>query len=314
MSTAAETHDDHHDGHQDPYHLAHHFDTPQQQFDAGKLGIWLFLTTEILLFSGLFCAYAVYRANHPEVFEFAHLYLNKPLGAINTVVLLFSSLTMAWGVRAAQLGQKNLLVGLLALTILCGFGFLGIKFVEYRVKFQNGELWGPHYNPKEMPGAAKDEDDRAKEDRQREAERKKHEEAITVAALTNTVATAPAGYHYDQSKYAPASSDNVDFASISPEWVRQQGSDTKPPGSIAETWHGDPPVNAQLFFSIYFVMTGLHGLHVIAGMICIAWILIRATKGEFGPHYFNPVDFVGLYWHIVDLIWIFLFPLLYLIT
>src|SRR5579862_7564183 len=97
-------HDDHE--HEHPKFLAHHFDTPQQQFDAGKLGIWLFLTTEILLFSGLFCAYSVYRANHPEIFEYAHLYLNKNLGAINTVVLLFSSLTMAWGVRAAQLGQK----------------------------------------------------------------------------------------------------------------------------------------------------------------------------------------------------------------
>ena len=79
--------------------LAHHFDSQTQQFDAGKLGIWLFLVTEILFFSGLFVAYAVYRSNHPEVFLYAHQFLDKTLGAVNTVVLLFSSLTMAWGVR-----------------------------------------------------------------------------------------------------------------------------------------------------------------------------------------------------------------------
>ena len=83
-------------------HLQHHFDTPEQQFDAGKLGIWLFLATEILLFGGLFCAYAIYRANHPEIFVYAHQFLDKILGGTNTVILLCSSLTMAWAVRAAQ--------------------------------------------------------------------------------------------------------------------------------------------------------------------------------------------------------------------
>src|SRR5439155_20827230 len=93
--------DDHGHGSDHPKFLAHHFETPQQQFDSGKLGVWLFLTTEILLFSGLFCAYAVYRANHPEIYRFAHLYLNKWLGALNTIVLIFSSFTMAWAVRAS---------------------------------------------------------------------------------------------------------------------------------------------------------------------------------------------------------------------
>ncbi len=76
----------------------------------------------------------------------------------------------------------------------------------------------------------------------------------------------------------------------------------------------DEPYNAQIFFGIYFLMTGLHGIHVLAGMALIFWCLLRAKRGDFGPDYFAPVDFVGLYWHIVDLIWIFLFPLLYLIT
>ena len=89
-------------------HLAHHFDTPAQQFSSAKLGMWLFLATEILLFGGLFCAYAVYRSNHPEIFIYAHRYLDRNLGAVNTAILLASSFTMAWAVRAAQLGRAAL--------------------------------------------------------------------------------------------------------------------------------------------------------------------------------------------------------------
>jgi cytochrome c oxidase subunit 3 len=74
------------------------------------------------------------------------------------------------------------------------------------------------------------------------------------------------------------------------------------------------PANAHLFFGVYFCMTGLHGLHVLAGMFVIAWLFSRAAAGEFGPHYFTPVDLGGPYWHVVDVIWIFLFPLLYLIA
>ncbi len=123
-ATAAGEHHDH--GHAHPPHLAHHFDTPQQQFESGKLGMWVFLATEILMFGGLFCAYSVYRANHPEIFEYAHHFLDRKWGAINTVVLLVSSFTMAWGVRAAQLGQKSLLVGLMAVTLLGGVAFMVI--------------------------------------------------------------------------------------------------------------------------------------------------------------------------------------------
>ena len=103
----AHAHEDHH-----PF-MQHHWETPAQQFEAGKLGMWLFLATEILLFGGLFCGYAVYRAKHPEVFIYAHQFLDKTLGGVNTLVLICSSLTMAWAVRAAQLGNRRLLVNLL---------------------------------------------------------------------------------------------------------------------------------------------------------------------------------------------------------
>ena len=102
-------HDDQH-GHADHHapFQAHHFDTMEQQFQAGKLGMWIFLVTEILLFGGLFCAYAAYRANHPQIFVYAaEEFLDKTLGAINTAVLIFSSFTMAWGVRCAQLNRQR---------------------------------------------------------------------------------------------------------------------------------------------------------------------------------------------------------------
>ena len=125
--TEVAAHTDGHDhGHHDhPAWLAHHFDDAEQQFDSGKLGMWLFLVTEILFFSGMFCAYVLYRNRNPEVFEFCSAFLNEKLGAINTGVLLFSSLTMAWAVRASQLKQHKLLVGMLGATLGCAAIFLG---------------------------------------------------------------------------------------------------------------------------------------------------------------------------------------------
>ena len=118
MTSHAETH-------HDP-HLAHHFENPGQQYQSARLGMWVFLVTEILFFGGLFCAYAVYRANHPEIFIFGHHFLDKNLGALNTVVLICSSLTIAWAVRAAQLKQIRILQLMLVLTLLCAVTFLGV--------------------------------------------------------------------------------------------------------------------------------------------------------------------------------------------
>lgn len=216
-------------------HLAHHFSSLAQQEEASKLGMWIFLVTEVLFFGGLFCAYAVYRGNHPEVFAYAHHYLDRTLGAVNTCVLIFSSLTMAWAVRCAALGQKRGLSVCLALTIACAFGFLGIKYVEYHHKWEDGLLWGASFHP-------------------------------------------------------------VDHA---------HGGESK---------DADPaPRLVPVFFSIYFCMTGLHGLHVIIGIGLLVWLLVGSLRGRYDREYFTPVDLVGLYWHLVDLIWIFLFPLLYLI-
>ncbi len=276
------TNDKTRDGH-DP-HLAHHFDTPKQQAESSKLGMWLFLSTEILLFGGLFCAYAVYRANHPEIFIYAHQFLDKNLGGLNTLVLITSSFTMAWAVRAAQLGRTKRLVILLTITLLCACGFLGVKAIEYEHKWKHGLLWGKYYDPASNHPAQVHEEPSRELNRDEIGDDDEHVgEANPDLPLLPPAALEPGG-----------------LADPLRQPDGHQGMQTE-------------PRNVQLFFGVYFVMTGLHGLHVIAGMIAIGWILLRARREEFGPGYFAPVDSVGLYWHLVDLIWIYLFPLLYLI-
>ena len=272
--------DSHHGHHHDP-HLAHHFDSTEQQFEADKLGMWIFLVTEILFFSGLFCAYAVYRANHPEIFEYAHIFLNRTLGAVNTVVLLFSSLTMAWAVRCAQLSQPRGLKVCLILTLLCAFGFLGIKYVEYKNKWEEGLLWGARFHPTEEAlahvagGAHADPGDHSPA---RHKDAAKHGEAHKIAEAPK--AAEPAAAHAEAPKHGA----------------------------------GMPqPEHVSIFFGIYFCMTGLHGIHILVGIGLISWLLVRSYRGEFTDGYYTPVDLIGLYWHIVDLVWIYLFPLLYLI-
>jgi cytochrome c oxidase subunit 3 len=293
--------DGQHAHHHDP-HLAHHFDTPDQQYTSGKLGMWMFLGTEVLMFGGLFCAYAVYRHNHPEVFEYAHQFLDKNLGALNTLILITSSLTMAWGVRAAQMGKKSLLVALLALTILGGAGFMVVKSVEYTTKWRHHLFIGSENN---FYGDAADST-------RKEAVTKLEEEEL--GAKENAEAKVPT------TKVEP---DVIDPNAGTPDAATISAPNITPAG-LAEKDAGAEKLQYKelnkhdrhrvyTFFAVYFLMTGLHGIHVLVGMGLITWILVRAMKGEFGPTYFTPVDLVGLYWHLVDLIWIFLFPLLYLI-
>jgi cytochrome c oxidase subunit 3 len=237
---------DHHDN-----NLAHHFDDMEQQFDANKFGMWVFLLTEILFFSGLFVAYAVYRNNHPDVFQYASQFLDTNLGAINTAVLLLSSFTAAWAVRAAQKGQRSLVTQLLGITVLCAVGFMGIKYVEYSHKIHEGLLWGGAENSLFQVDMA-----------DVPAELKEH------------------GDHFESAQ------------ELDPEFRRQVG----------------------IFFGVYFCLTGLHGIHVMLGIFMMLWLIRRNQRGDFTPQKYDAVDCGALYWHLVDLIWIFLFPLLYLIS
>jgi cytochrome c oxidase subunit 3 len=252
-SQATADHDrEHHGTGHDPS-VAHHFESAEQQFAAGKLGMWLFLGSELLFFSGLFVAYAIYRSSHPEIFIEGHKHLSVAMGTLNTIVLLLSSLTMAWAVRCAQLNQQRGLVNCLIATLVCATFFMGVKSVEYYQKWSHGYLWAGSYDPQEH------------------------------------------GYKSHGGDMAHSSDPPADATT----------------SATTTTQNASPPHG--VFFSIYFAMTGIHALHIFAGMGAIGWLIQRARRGEFHSRYFGPVDYVGLYWHLVDLIWIYLFPMLYLI-
>ena len=253
--------ENHDDGAVSP-HLAHHFDSPRQQYDAARMGMWIFLMTEVLFFGGLFCAYAVFRASHPEIFVDGHHFLDKPLGAANTVVLIFSSLTMALAVRAAQLDRRRELIGLLTATLLGGLVFLGVKSVEYKHKWDH----------QMVPGQAK----------------------IAGWFSQEQAVESRKGFHPDEAYLR--------------EHFAAEGEQ-----ELSATEYSKRAEHLGTFMSVYFSLTALHALHVIAGLGVIAWVLVGAVRKRYGSRYFTPVDMVGLYWHLVDMIWIYLFPLLYLI-
>ncbi len=205
--------------------LRHHFDTPEQQLESSTLGMWVFLLTEIMFFGGMFLAYTIYRGMYHDAFASTSQYMNVPLGATNTGVLITSSLTMALAVRSAQLGRKKALIVFLVLTVVLGAVFLGIKGVEYH------EKWVEHH----VPGPA---------------------------------------FAYTPARFA------------------------RP---------------AQILFFLYFAMTGMHALHMVVGVGLLSTLLVMAARNRFSKAWYTPVELIGLYWHFVDIVWIFLFPLLYLI-
>lgn len=341
-----------HDHHEHPSWLAHHFDDAEQQFDAGKMGMWLFLVTEVLFFSGMFCAYALYRNRNPEVFEFCSTFLNEKLGAINTGVLLFSSLTMAWAVRSSQLKETKTLIGMLGATLGCAAIFLGVKAVEYSHKWALGLFPGKFY-VSQIAGAPHSDVPylwylsivplvflvcfvlyyvygivAASKFHLRVAG------PLVIAALCffggvglGLILEAEEG-HGDA--HATASHDNHAHEVTSDHSHEQPSvpavdllsSNSGPLNDVAttpaESNTPDSTVNqkgmAGLFFSIYYCMTGVHAIHILGGMLVITWLIVKAANLEFHSKYYGPVDNVGLYWHLVDFIWIFLFPLLYLIT
>lgn len=308
---------EHHDA-----HLAHHFDTPEQQFTSAKLGMWVFLGTEILMFGGLFCAYSIFRHNHPDVFKFAaEGYLSTPLGTLNTLILISSSFTMAWGVRAAQLNQRTKLVVCLILTLLGAAGFLVVKGIEYHAKWDE-HVWVGFWNMYNADNAQFSKiTDTTPGGGAAGA-------SMTAPKPTDlTPVTTDANSSKDTSIVRPRYGGPADSV-VQPPTLKgapymvnsyQAEEGNEPPGGhedLSVRYHHLSPADqwrVNVFFSCYFLMTGLHGIHVLVGMSLITWILIRAIRKEFSSEYFTPVDLVGLYWHLVDLIWIFLFPLLYLI-
>ena len=330
----AQPHDSHHGGHDHSEYpfLRHHFETPAQQFDSGKLGMWLFLATEVLFFGGLFVWYVVLRSQHPEIFSYAAQYLNTLLGGINTCVLILSSLTMALAVRFAQTNKKGPLVLCLILTFMGAVGFLVIKWFEYSHKFHENLRWGEYfYQPVEHHG---DGDHGMAVDHGGDGAGERHPvlnfaldqapaaspaaadaaaPASAGAAGSTGVSTGPGVPAVEPSAIAPAAAGPAGVnASVKPiEFVDIVHGPHIPDGKHLDDTNLPP--NTHLFFGVYFMMTGLHAVHVIVGMIVLGWLTIGAMRGRFNSKYYTPVDLGGLYWHIVDLVWIFLFPLFYII-
>jgi cytochrome c oxidase subunit 3 len=225
--------------------LQHHFENMEQQREAGTLGMWVFLVTEIMFFGGLFLAYTLYRYEYPAAFASASNHLNIWLGGINTVVLIFSSFTMAMAVYSTQMGRQRNSIICLLLTIVLGLAFLGIKAVEYKDKYTDNLIPGQL-----IPG-----------------------------------------HPFKPEVAKPGDTDEHKLHLVDGATVR----------------------NVELFYWIYFAMTGMHALHMIIGVGLLGVLTIMAWRGRFSPEYHAPVEISGLYWHFVDIVWIFLFPLLYLL-
>ena len=330
----------HADNHSHHRFQAHHFDTAEQQFQAGKLAMWLFLATEVLFFSAMFCAYAVYRSGHPEVFEKAAEFLNPYLGAANTIVLLASSLSVAWAVRCVQKGnQKGLLANLL-FTLACAGCFLGVKSVEYAIKFKEGLFWRGDfsYSASAHPDLTKTHEHLqtlglaligiavvwvALSFLVKSAGKKWAAYAFAVTFL-GAGAGALVGnvYTMEQERLELAKHDSHAAAEHEEhgEHAESTEAETEAEATAAPAAEEDPLAYGGqgsnfvgVFFSIYYAMTGVHAIHILAGIGVFIWIVSRAGRGHFEPEYYGPVEYSGLYWHLVDLIWIYLFPLLYLI-
>ena len=295
------------DAHEHPDFLRHHFNTPKQQFEAGKLGMWLFLATEVLLFGGLFVGYSVWRGNHPEMFKAGSVFLSTKLGAVNTAVLILSSITMAAAVTMAQRNKRGPLILLLSLTIAGAVTFLVVKYFEYTHKFHLGIYPGLKFYEKP-----------AEDSHTLSGSLVNDAGGVDLALSKDTGLLAQEVAFADTPEAEPTT---VAPAAIGPSGLAQ---DAMEPGDRpADDDHAehlthplqDPhrPANVHMFFNIYYLMTGLHGVHVAVGIGLLTWLLIGAVKGRFSSAYFTPVDLGGLYWHVVDLIWIFLFPLFYLI-
>lgn len=231
------------------------FKTLEQQKDSANLGMWIFLVTEVMFFGGIMMVYTLNRHVYFPAFAMGSNTLSLELGGTNTIVLLASSFTMAMAVWSAQVGKKQLISLFLVLTILLGFVFFGIKYVEYAQKF----------------------------------------------------------HHH----LVPGKSFDIFYCSNNPDKCADiSAEEMETERGLLKKWSdADPDLNshAQLYYSAYFGMTGLHALHMVIGAGLLLWLLKNSLKGIYTPQWNTPVDTVGLYWHFVDIVWIYLFPLLYLI-
>jgi cytochrome c oxidase subunit III len=301
MSSHADTHEEFH------YHapgLQHQFEDMKQQEESVSIGMWAFLVQEIMFFGGLFTAYLVFRSRFPMAFAAGSNHLDAFWGGLNTLVLIVSSLTMALTVYYAQKGNRTMQVVMIVLTMLFGTTFLGVKVIEYRDKYEHGLVPVQGWNKK------------TKETEHKEAE---HREAAFVlpfetrAAASESTPAAVEEHHANPKGEFMIAKKDLELPKMA-----EDGKFLTAAEQIGYYSNGilDPEKfrdKVRIFFFIYFVMTGLHALHMIVGLGIMAWLLWMAWRNSFSVDYYMPVEMSGLYWHFVDIVWIFLFPLLYLL-
>ncbi len=244
--------------------LKHHFDNLEQQHSAERLGMWMFLVTELLFFSGLFVSYTVYRHFFPAEFAFASSHLILWIAGVNTVLLITSSLTMTLAIRAAQLGQKKNLITYLVITAALGTGFMGFKAFEYYTDIHEKLVPGEMFNTE-------------------------YARAVELEA------------------HPPSAKDTHEHVE---DWASDLAKHNKGKSLGDEGYISHEKV--QMFLMFYWIMTAIHGIHIIVGIGCILWLVQQAMCGKIPPENYSTVEVISLYWHLVDMIWLFIMPLLYL--
>ncbi len=300
-------HTDTHDDHYHPPGLQHQFEDMKQQEESVSIGMWAFLVQEIMFFGGLFTVYLVFRSRYPMAFAAGSNHLDAFLGGLNTLVLIVSSLTMALTVYYAQKGNRNMQVILIILTMFFGAVFLGVKAIEYTDKYNHGLVPVSGLN-KKIKAADHTEPKAAS------AERPSTQTELASQEKNSLESPKPEKHHANPR--GEFRWDDEKGKKIVLE-VQKQGhlTEYEKIGYLTNGEYDNDKFTdkVRIFFWIYFVMTGLHALHMIVGLGLMAWLLWMAWRGTYSAEYYSPVEISGLYWHFVDIVWIFLFPLLYLL-
>lgn len=282
--------------------LQHQFEDMKQQEESVSIGMWMFLVQEIMFFGGLFTVYLVFRSRFPIAFATGSNHLDVVMGFVNTLVLIVSSLTMALTVYYAQKSNRSMQVILILATMFFGAVFLGVKAYEYTDKYNHGLVPVAGWNRKAKPAAPE------------------HEVMVTGELPPSARAGETAGEEvYDNPRGDFQWNEGHELLDKIQEEEKASGHSLLTPYEKASYFTSGQfdahkfQERIRSFFWIYFAMTGLHALHMIVGLILMTWLLIKAWKGTFTSEYYMPVEMSGLYWHFVDIVWIFLFPLLYLL-
>lgn len=312
MATNADTIEHHH------YHppgLQHQFEDMAQQQESASIGMWMFLVQEIMFFGGLFTVYLVFRSKFPMAFAAGSNHLDAFWGGLNTLVLIVSSLTMALAVYYAQRGNRNLQVLMIILTMIFGTVFLGVKAIEYTDKYNHGLVPVDGLNR-----IIKDANHGGASGTSGSHSPVIQGERMSVEpdSQQKNSLNAPKNIDDEDTHANPRGTFQIKQSDLDLVVEAQKGNYLTDSEKQAYFKNGELSMEnfrdrVRMFFWIYFAMTGLHALHMIIGLGVMTWLLYKAWRGTFSADYYSPVEMSGLYWHFVDIVWIFLFPLLYLL-